>query len=359
VTIVNFGFFCIFTALNSKPIMKKLFTHFAGLILLLSPASLFAGPGDTLGVSPDTEPRFAPNNTSYLLRYAGTDSGFVFGTLYSNINNWIGFAQAYTNFDTVEVIKILSFISYKAKGPANTPETRISYRLHKLSPTGAFSSPITGEQGQGPAAASLTLKEQTFESIDTSRSGGPSYNVIELDAPVKFNGENIVISVDCANLKAAGDTIGFLSDQPGSGLGLNYTFHWLLLQGAKYWFWSNPVFANQLNNNVAVFPVLKAKESDVSIDKMTHFQGIKAVLMPNPATDISILKFDVQYAGKYQIEIIANDGKLISSQELGHRGVGEHQAEINVSDLSAGSYLYSIINAEAGIRYTKTMVVTH
>ncbi|MCC6768705.1 MAG: hypothetical protein IT240_06650, partial [Bacteroidia bacterium] len=54
--------------------MKKLFTLVAGMALLLSPVKMFAGPGDTLGVSADTEPMFAPNNVTYVLRYGSVDS---------------------------------------------------------------------------------------------------------------------------------------------------------------------------------------------------------------------------------------------------------------------------------------------
>lgn len=340
--------------------MKKLFTCISGLFLFFSHGNILAQSGDTLGVTKDTEPSFAPNNISYLLKYkppgSVSDSGFVFGTLYTKSLNIFGFSQAYTNFDTVEVVKILSFPRYKRKGPSNTPETKITYRLHKIDPKGAFSNPQTGDQGQGPAAASLALKDQLFADIDTT-SG--SYNVVTLDAPVKYNAENIVISVDCSNLKPAGDTLCFLSDQPGSGLNLNYNCHWLLLSGSKIWVWSNPLFVNNLNNNVAVFPVLKGEGNPTSINKTPYFQGVKAVLMPNPANDISILQYDVKFAGKYIVEIISNDGKLISSQELGYRTTGQHQTEINVAHLSAGNYMYSIVNAEAGIRYTKSMVVAH
>lgn len=338
--------------------MKQFITLIAGLMLFISPASLIAGPGDTLGVTKDTEPIFAPNNVSYILRYSSVDSGFVFGTLYSQTNNWIGFAQTYTNFDTVDVVKILAFIPYKAKGPLNAPETRLTYRLHNLAASGAISNPGTGEQGQGPSGASKSLKEQLFDDIDTTNKGR-TYNVITLDEPVSYNGTNIVISVDCSNLKAAGDTVGFLSDAPGSGLGLNYTFHQVLIDGNKYWFWSNPVFAGALNNNVAVFPVLKEKEEPNSLEKTARFQGIKAVLMPNPANSVSTLQFDVQYSGKYRVELIGSDGKIVLSKELGMRQAGTHQTELNVSELSSGNYLYSIINEDAGFRYTKTMVVSH
>lgn len=338
--------------------MKKLFTLVAGMALLLSPVKMFAGPGDTLGVSADTEPMFAPNNVTYVLRYGSVDSGFVYGTLYSRINNWLGFAQAYTNFDTVEVTKILAFIPYKAKGPANTPETKITYRLYNMSNTGAFSKPDGSETGIGPGTAALALKEQLFDDVDTTRPAGPAFNVITLDEPVKYSGRNIIIAVDFANLKAAGDTVGFLSDQPGAGMGLNYTYHQVDLGGTKNWMWSNPVFLGALDNNVAVFPVLKAEPVN-SLNDVARFQSVKALMMPNPSNDISTLQFDVQHAGNYKLEIISDNGKLVAAHDLGMRQAGQHQEAVNVSALASGTYLYSIVNKEAGIRYTKTMVVAH
>jgi hypothetical protein len=63
---------------------------------------------------------------------------------------------------------------------------------------------------------------------------------------------------------------------------------------------------------------------------------------PNPANDKVTVAFEMETAGKVEINIYNLSGNLVKSVDLGMRPVGRHDAIINIASLSAGSYIVSL-----------------
>jgi hypothetical protein len=65
-------------------------------------------------------------------------------------------------------------------------------------------------------------------------------------------------------------------------------------------------------------------------------------IYPNPANDKVTVAFDMETAGKVEINIYNLSGNLVKSIDLSMRPEGRHEAIINIANLSAGSYIMSL-----------------
>ncbi len=76
---------------------------------------------------------------------------------------------------------------------------------------------------------------------------------------------------------------------------------------------------------------------------------------PNPATDVTRIAFELKAAGTVSLEVYDVTGKLIINRTEGTLPTGTHNIDLNVNDLPAGVYQYSLI--VDGTRVTRPMMV--
>jgi hypothetical protein len=331
--------------------MKNIYSLLTAALLIIT-QGVFAQNGDTLGVSPNSVPQFAPNNEVSIIPYSG---GWCYGTN-NDPNVFTRVAQGYINDDTASVIGVLSFIPKKAKGPNNVPNTKLVFSIANIIPNGAITfsgTPpvITDVRGPGPILASV---DYFYDEVDTTFG---SYNYASFPNPVSVSSEIVVIA-DFSNFKANGDIIAFMSDNVGNALGQDLAFHFATGGGANVWLPTNFVFQGALDNNVALFPVLKGETSGVGIFNPTGptVNGIKAQLFPNPAVESAQITIETNKADTYFVDIFSLKGQLISTVNCGNKPVGQFTQELNIEGLSSGTYIYSVRNT-AGGRYSKSFVV--
>jgi hypothetical protein len=321
--------------------MKKFFT----LFFFSAVAVLKADPTDTLGVSPGSTPQFAPNNQIAIVPYAG---GYAFGTNGDAVNNFVSVGQGYVNDEPVYVGGALAFVAKKGKGPNNVPNTKITFRLHNIIPTGCLDLVNPGGSIPGPATTILASKDLFFEEIDTAFS---AYSGVTFDTPVQVTGD-LAISIDFSSLKTAGDTIGLYCDNVGSAGGLNYAFHQASIPGSPVWVSSNQVFQGALDNNVAIFPVLVDVSSNGEID----FQGVKTTVFPNPTSDVLQISLEGEQ-GKFTVRLTNMHGQLLESKNIQLNKNYKQLLDFNVSNLSNGQYLV-LIEGENGSRMARQVIIT-
>lgn len=321
--------------------MKKYFTIFFFSVV----AALKADPTDTLGVSTGSTPQFAPNNQIAIVPYAG---GYAFGINGDAVNNFTAVGQGYVNDEPVYVGGALAFVAKKGKGPENVPNTKITFRLHNIIPTGCLDLVNPGGTIPGPADAILVSKDLFFEEIDTAFS---AYSGVTFDNPVQVTGD-LVISIDFSSLKTAGDTFGLYCDNVGSAGGLNYAFHRASIPGSPVWVSSNQVFQGALDNNVAIFPVLVDVSSNGEID----FQGIKTTVYPNPTSEILQVGLEGNQ-GRFTVHLTNAQGQLVESKNIYLNNHNTQLLGFNVSHLSPGSYLV-LIEGENGSRMARQVMIT-
>ena len=337
-------------------IMKNILRIPAGLFMLAMSLNLQANPGDTLGLSIGSQPEFAPSGQVSLISLQGIP-GYLYGTFWlppATGINYTAIAQAYTTFVPGTITGIIVRAGAKRKGPNTATDPLITFGIHDHAPNSAYSitAGTLSETADipGPSATLLGSETLAFSDLDTT-----GFEVIQVDPPVSFAGD-IVISADFQAVRANGDTIGIISDQPGDGMGLNYSFHLLSAGTEEFWINTSSLAPNGIGNtNIAFFVILDA---ETSIEKAPFLQGLKAAAYPNPAESTSNITYSTEKQGKMSLELLSPDGKLISTQNLGHKAAGTYTTEINISGLAAGIYMYSVTH-ENGARYTQRLVIGH
>jgi hypothetical protein len=326
--------------------MKQIF-----LLLSISISSIaFAGPGDTLGVSFGSTPIFAPNNEVSIVPYA---NGYAYGVNFDATNNFIGIAQGYINDEPNEFIGILSFIPKKSKGASNTPNTKLTFRFYNMTATGAnqIVPPSTINPVEGPNGAALATKDYYFDEIDTNLF---AYNAIMFDSAVLALG-NVAVAVDLINVKSAGDIVGFMSDNVGNAFGIDYAFHQVNVGGDVAWYTSNSVFQGVLNNNIALFPVIKPAEVPSGISSAS-FMGVRTTVYPNPSNEILFVELEMQKSNQVSIKLLDMSGKQIKELTGLSQQPGKNTHALNVAGLSNGNYLL-LIEGSAGERLARQVIV--
>jgi hypothetical protein len=334
--------------------MKHLALATFTLLGILCGTNAQAAPGDTLGISFGTTPQFSPNNQVTLVEYAG---GYAYGVNFDNNNNFVGIGQGYPNDTPSDVAGVLCFIRRKQKGVNNVPNTKITFKLHNMVSDGASNiipSPSSLEPTNGPDAAVLASKSMFFEEIDTAAS---TFNYIAFDSAVGVTG-NMVVTVDLAEMRTAGDIIGFLSDVNGAAMGINFAFHQANIGGEIMWFTSATVFPGFLDNTIAIFPVIAADAPNAVLETSKSFQGVRALAMPNPANENLTIQLELSETANYSLELMNAQGKIVRELNLGGRTDGKYSIDIPVSDLASGQYFYSI-TSDKGVRFCRTVMLAH
>jgi hypothetical protein len=76
---------------------------------------------------------------------------------------------------------------------------------------------------------------------------------------------------------------------------------------------------------------------------------------PNPADISTIISYNLKSSERVSITVRDMAGRIVKSEELGNQSAGSKQYELNVSDLGAGMYTYTITAGEVSL--TKEMIV--
>jgi len=271
-------------------------------------------------------------------------------------NNLAGIAQGYI-IDEVSIVEgALMFIGAKAKGPSNVPNTKLTFSLYVMSPTGALNitspNPFTTESVEGPGSNAVTSGQLFFEELDTATL---AYSYVEFAEPTEVS-TNIAIGVDFTELKTAGDTVGFICDNIGDAVGINYAFHRSVDGALSTWYTSNSLFGGALNNNIAIFPLM-APEDPSSIGAQLSFGGLKSTVYPNPAVNslnVSLIMERSRNANLTLLQI--NGNEVVSSLEV---AVGKESTthQIDISGIASGNYIL-LIEGENGERMARKVIIS-
>lgn len=80
---------------------------------------------------------------------------------------------------------------------------------------------------------------------------------------------------------------------------------------------------------------------DLSLNESV-FQPQYFKVWPNPMNDIGYIGYTLFNSGEITLELTDLSGRVIHSQQIGYREIGEHAELINVSGLSQGNYIYTL-----------------
>lgn len=289
---------------------------------------------------------FHPEFTGQASIMGDADGGYVFGTKDTTTHNGTAYAlntlaQGYANSNnsTAEIKEILVWFIDKYQS-SNTGTIKV--RLYEMAENKAvedwtnFDS-NTSLTAEGPAGNALVEMDLLVADIDTGTSR-TSLNItsIMLSSPVSVNG-NFAIEIDANAFIASGDTIGIAADDGSSDM--NYTFQ--RFSNLHYWGTTKSFYNSSIGNNMAVFAVVG--DNNVGVGDEEYYNGVQLSAFPNPAVENTTISFNLEKNFEnVSVHIMDANGKIVNKIEKGNLQSGLYNEVMSVSDLSAGTYYYTI-----------------
>lgn len=167
--------------------------------------------------------------------------------------------------------------------------------------------------------------------------------IFPFSTPVSVQDTQFFVSLDMSELYDTQDTVGLFLTPEGCGDGSDA---WELFSDGATWAPFEESW--ELESNLYLFAVVEFDEATsvddpfVQNNELTLFPAF-----PNPASAEVTLRYQLDEASDVAIELYTADGRLIRQMDQGRMVKGEHQQRINVSDLPAGAYVYSIVTTQS------------
>lgn len=274
------------------------------------------------------------NDATGLTLYSVANGGYVCGTNgYGDLQK----AQAYL-VDAGDGYKIYgAVVWFGAEDVVDTTST-VSCHLYNL--TGS----ATGSTGavDGPAATPLLTATLPINDVDTGMSMTFTAFMFPTQQTVT---SDYAISIDFTNTYP--DTLGMVSTVDGDGMGLELAMEqwsdggWYTLTGAG---WGSSDF------DMVIFPVV---EMNTGVEN-NFVDGVKMSNYPNPAIETTTINYEIQKSANVTIYITDMTGKTVMTSKEGFKQAGAYKSTFDVSDLSAGNYMYLV---EAGNQRLAKMLI--
>ena len=259
-----------------------------------------------------------------------SNGGYVSG---NNGYGDLGKGQQFVISNTMSVEGALLFFGAKQDGAGSS----LSVDLMDMTGTTGTTSAGTGDQAcPGTVLASATV---TMADVDTTGFTAVSFTQTSVSS-------DFYIGIEMTGL-AAGDTVGLVSSSDGEGAELSWE-KWS--DGT----WYTMVAAWPLGIDYAIWALVDNPDA-AGIEDLGFFNGIKAIVSPNPVVENANLSIELENASEVTIDIVSATGQFVYTSDRGHMAQGRHNLTIPVSDLAAGTYFYSI--ASNGKRLTQRMMI--
>lgn len=245
---------------------------------------------------------------------ADQDGGWVSGT------NSYGDLEKAQRIETTTSGKVYSaLIAFGAKSQVG-PADNFTAKLYTASGTGA------------PGASMGSSLPVGFIDIDTSGL----FTRFEFSPPVAYAGDFFVaLPVDNTG-GASQDTVGILHTSTSTPCG----------GGSAYEMWNDFMWyafnaSNSWNIDLVMYMFAEVETDVVGVNDHLIKRGSHK-MVPSPAASHSMLVYSLLQPGDVVITITDMSGRTILTRSEGQLDSGLHNANINVSNLATGMYLYTV-----------------
>ncbi|NQX90993.1 MAG: T9SS type A sorting domain-containing protein [Flavobacteriales bacterium] len=119
-------------------------------------------------------------------------------------------------------------------------------------------------------------------------------------------------------------------------------------------FGANQEFDWYFTNEVPMVRMI-FEDRDINVQENAELNATLLQNMPNPATDVTTIAYELRAAAVVSYELRDLTGRLVQFETLGQQPAGANQFDVDVNELQAGIYTYSII--VNGQRFTQKMTV--
>lgn len=255
------------------------------------------------------------------------DWGFVAGTNAFGDKETAQLIRNTTNTE-ITITEVWAFFGYISEvGNGN-----IRVKLYDV-------DPATGRP-ESMRAQSNDVRVANIQYSDTLALG----TAFTFPTAVSLDDPSFFLSVDFSSLYATFDTVSLYHTELGCGTGTE-----------TYVLWSD----NQWFSMIEAWAGIQDFDINLSIVAVVEFDSPNAVAdpyyqqgqlrlypaSPNPAGHTVQLNYELKESGPVKIELYSADGRRMRDIQLGHQHTGRYAQNIDISDLPAGPYVYSIVTA--------------
>jgi hypothetical protein len=275
------------------------------------------------------------------------DTGYYFGTnsytiTQASVTYTISMQESAQKYNVVGGANITGVVFPAAIASSNAATAMISSNIYAEDPTtkGPTLPPIAPLGSSTPVA---------LNSLSTT-----AMNLLPYSTPVFVNSQNFFATVVSPYFGGANaDALALLGTDyttcwpgaPSVSLANSDTLSWLLenvSNGIFYkWYSVKHFFGGQANLDLLIFPVVDVTtgvNSSVSRAGLSVFAA-----SPNPTDGTININFSLDHSSKVDIEIYDVTGKIVKTVKgVNEVTSGKGSIAIDVTNLEAGSYMYSI-----------------
>lgn len=214
------------------------------------------------------------------------------------------------------------------KNNSGNPNSKITVHAYNMNGTG------TSSTGSVPCPnTKIANADLLISAVDTNQG---NWNVVTFPSPV-FVGGDFAVGISLVG-SSPGDTVGLVASNDGGALYSDFSW--------EQWSdnnWYTPFEPNNwaLNIDWAIFPIYCEVEAG-TLENVEFTKGIKFSSYPNPTNNFVSIDYHLQYGGETTIEIRDLTGRSIVMQNEGTKSSGKYLSNIDISNLSSGSYLVSV-----------------
>jgi len=151
------------------------------------------------------------------------------------------------------------------------------------------------------------------------------------------------------------DITAIFSNQQGDGNGEDKAVFLAVQNGDVVTNFLSNLFTTPLDIDPIIMPVIETTTTDVG-EAITHNGLSLHGAFPNPASDRSTIRFSLEKPSFVEISLLDMTGKTMLTIRRDNLGAGEQALDLNVADIPAGSYLYTVRTASSALAGKMTVV---
>lgn len=229
----------------------------------------------------------------------------------------------------ITVEEVLIWFGGKTQTNPDTVNSALKISVYLMSGTGTSS---TGSVNTAPSTMLSTIKVP-INDIDTGSlaEGG---NIFQFDTAIWVGGD-FGVGVDFTSV-LAGDTIGMVSSSDGDA-GLTELAWEKFASNA----WHTMYESWPLDIDFAIWPIIDRAPTgseEILLNGVSISQNF-----PNPSSGITTINYELaEPANNVLIQLLDAKGKLVVKLDQGKKQAGKYNTTIDVANLSAGNYYYTI-----------------
>lgn len=269
--------------------------------------------------------------------YSSQGGGYVCGP---NGYGDVAKAQVFVNTQSINVEGCLFWVG--AKEQVGTADIVI-VNLYSMDGTGT-TTVGTGQPAPGTILSTISLP---LDQIDTGLSMVTGLNAVTFTTPVNVTAD-FAIGLDFATL--GDDTLGIVSTTDLDAGGTELAFEkWSPAA------WHSLLEAWPLDFDMYIFAIVDM--TGVNVNDNYFINGIKlSQNQPNPATNATLIRYEIQNSAVVSLEIFDITGRLVLSYDEGKQMAGKHNILVDSDKLNRGTYYYSLKADNNSL--TKKMIIT-